>query len=63
MNILALNAGIAAGVGMAWFATEWARLRHTPALSHESKRNGIRGEYLDAGPAMRGPMSYWFTAS
>ncbi|MFP3559122.1 alpha/beta hydrolase [Paraburkholderia sp. SIMBA_049] len=50
MNILALNAGIAAGVGVAWFATEWARLRRTPALSHESKRNGFRGEYLDAGP-------------
>jgi pimeloyl-ACP methyl ester carboxylesterase len=26
------------------------RLRRTPALSPESERNGIRGDYLDAGP-------------
>jgi pimeloyl-ACP methyl ester carboxylesterase len=49
-NTLVLSAGIIAGVGVGWLAAEWARLRCTPALSPESERNGVRGEYLDAGP-------------
>jgi hypothetical protein len=44
-----IRRGTIAGVGAAWVASEWARLRRTPALSPESERNGIRGEYRDAG--------------